>query len=124
MKYAAMEHVMPHDAQGIGVVSNDEYLVMVGFKTQREIITEIGYLCSDAGNDELHACMNALCERITGQPVIEANAPQVGALSEMLCDVHGFTEEEKAFAVSAELALKYAVRDYAIAAAERKAEEK
>ncbi len=52
-------------AQGIGVVSDGETMVVLGFKTQREIITEIGYLSSDAENVLLHACFNALCERMT-----------------------------------------------------------
>ena len=120
-KYAAMEHMMPLDAQGIGIVSDNEHTVMLGFKTHREIITDIGYFCSDAGSTVLHACMNALCEHMNGQPTIAANTPQVSILSGILCDASGFSEEEEKFAMMAELSLKYAAKNYAMAAADTSA---
>lgn len=67
--------------QGIGVVSDGETMVVLGFKTQREIITEIGYLSSDAENVLLHACFNALCERMTGQPTVATNSPQTDGIA-------------------------------------------
>lgn len=100
-------------AQGIGVVSDGETMVVLGFKTQREIITKIGYLSSDAENVLLHACFNALCERMTGQPTVAANSPQTDGIAAALCDVNGFEDGEEKFAVLAELALKHSVRDYA-----------
>ena len=111
--YAKMENIMPPDEQCTGCVQGDDRLVILGFKTERELITEIGYLSSDAKLPILHACMNALCELMKGKAVVTAGLPQRNAIAKLLSDNGTLSEADQSFAIMAELALNYAVCDYA-----------
>lgn len=114
MKYSQIEHLLPPDAQGTGCAKDpDGRFVIVGFKTRREIIEEIGYLASDAETPIIHACMNALCELMQGRAVMSAGLRCRDEIAALLSDDGSLGEADAPYAVMAELALQYALHDYA-----------
>ena len=105
-------HGLINDHQGIGRCEEPGCgdVLEVTLKTEREIITEIGYIITATACPPMKACAGIMAEMAMGKPVMAAyliTHADIGA------HAGGLEKESEHCAMMAELALKRSIIDYA-----------
>jgi hypothetical protein len=108
--------VFPEDAEGIGTFMNQENqpMVALGFKTHRDIITNIGVRSYDADcPEELKVCLGVVLEYALDNSVMSAHTITPQLIAERL-ELEELPESAYIFAVLAIYTLKDAISNYAL----------
>lgn len=108
------KYPLPQDCEAIGWVTEPHCgdKLAIGFKTRREVITQIGYSLTDSACPPMFACASVLCEMALNKPVLAAYVIKSAAISEALGTDGGLDEQSVHCAIMAELALKRAIMDF------------
>lgn len=102
---------LPDGAQAYGRCEEPDCgdVMEVGFKTLREIITDIGYTITDTACPPMKACAAIAAGLAAGKPVMEAYLIDKDAIA---AEAGGLDAENMHCAMMAELSLKRAIVDY------------
>lgn len=106
---------LPASPQALGEITdeNNHRMFSIAFSTHRDIITEIGYLASDACPAALRACTACICELAQGQAVMAAELLGPEEIAGKLTDDGTLEDQHYYYAILAALCLKNAIASYA-----------
>ncbi|MDL2317797.1 iron-sulfur cluster assembly scaffold protein [Eubacteriales bacterium OttesenSCG-928-A19] len=110
----AGEYPLPDAPHAVGRVeepSCKDELVM-GFRTHREIVTEIGFTLTPSACPPLFACATTVVELVKGKPVLEAFLLKTADIAAVLSTDGILDAEHVHCALMAELALKRMITAY------------